>query len=84
MTWRKIIGLRLLYFGLRVLGGCCANRTWRTISIPGYELKFQSRKISEPDHFSRTELYDMLKIIRREEKRMEWTCPEPEEEGGKR
>lgn len=32
----------------------------------------------EPSTYSREEVYSFLKIVRAEEKRTGWTCPEPE------
>lgn len=43
------------------------------------ELTLIMRDISEPDIYSRGEIFEMLHKVRENEIRMQWKCPEPPE-----
>lgn len=66
----------------------CASRLWcagrytrvyRTLN-GHHEVTLTFRDLSHPDVYSREEVYRLLALVRREEQRMDWTCPEPTHE----
>lgn len=57
----------------------CAGRStgvYRTLN-GHHEVTLTFRDLSYPDIYSREEVVRMLKLVRSEERRMNWTCPEP-------
>lgn len=65
MRWRGTRALR------------CGRRMVSTFVVGGTEYTVTSRELRHPDHYSREELLAMLAIVRREEQRMRWRCPDP-------
>lgn len=55
----------------------CANRVTRTFVIGKLEVDIVFRDTSRPDAYSREEVYEMLRKVRRDELQTGWTCPEP-------
>lgn len=56
--------------------GFVGNRhTWKGTTGP-VEIEVVIRDTRQPDGYSREELYQLLKLIRREEKRSEWKVPD--------
>ncbi len=53
------------------------SRATSLFVLDGVEYTVTRRMLSQPDHYSREELHAMLAIIRREEQRMQWKCPDP-------
>jgi hypothetical protein len=58
-------------------GYLCANRHGRTFIIGKLEISTVFRDTSKPDVYSREEVYEMLKRVRRQEIASKWICPEP-------
>ncbi len=73
-------GLALLTALIRRRGSL---RTWtgsRQTSrfvLDDIEYTLVQRMASQPEHYTREELHTMLAIVRREEQRMQWKCPDP-------
>ena len=57
----------------------CANRKRWTYRTPNLEISLNVRALKEPDGWSREELLEMLRLIRREEKKQDWKVPEEAE-----
>lgn len=67
----------LIFFGrLATSRGSCANRRYSTVRLGRFSLELTIRDTAEPDMYSREEVFRMLKTVRAEEARMNWTCPE--------
>lgn len=83
MNLLMVLCLRALIWILkRSTGSCsvsyCANRVTKRWETPaGHEVTLILRDTRQPDGFSRTELYQMLKTLRDHERAQGWKCPEP-------
>jgi len=73
--------LRVLLFAIRRGAlyqlGSCSNRTWHAALFDSVEVKLTTRKLWEPDGYSREELLLMLHTVREHEAKQGWSVPEP-------
>lgn len=67
---------RMIASGLGALK-FCGFRTESTFTKEGQEMRIIIRDTTQPEIYSREEVYSMLRLVRQNESRMGWKCPEP-------
>lgn len=69
--------MRLLRNSLRSGdSGSCANRTWSTVTVAGFEITLTMRNLGDVDGYSREELAEMLRTVRLHERLQGWKVPD--------
>ena len=59
------------------LWGSCANRHYQKFTVGNLKIDLTITNLKEKDGYSREELYEMLALVRKEEKKQGWKVPEP-------
>jgi hypothetical protein len=76
MSWFRL-KLIMFLWPSRSSFGVCANRHWRNATCGPYEIELIMRDTRQPNGYSREELVEMLRTIRKHEAYMGWRVPEP-------
>lgn len=73
-SWRLLLVYRLFPESLGLLEG---NHQERTAYVGHFRITLTTYDESKPTTYSRESVYQMLRTVRENEKRMGWKCPEP-------
>lgn len=64
----------------RRMWGTAGARSWSILQMGQFEYRLVRRDTARPNIYTRVEVLRMLNIVRQQEQRMNWTCPEPTED----